>query len=193
MKKTSFAVAAAAVGVFSLAGSGAVWAAGAGPSHCQDTRAGQPCSRLTFLGLASAAVGRMGIFEGAELLEGRGVSPSGSTSDVTGITDWEFIFRLPGNRHAVIQATSGGDFSDPALYSRPWLGSQALTWNPSDFIDIGEADSRLKHAGYTGTYDSVTFRKPLYPGVTQPSYIFGLSDGSRIAVGAADGAVVPFR
>ncbi|MFG2639007.1 hypothetical protein ACGFX8_35830 [Streptomyces sp. NPDC048362] len=193
MKKPLTAI-AIAVTMFSLGSLGVASAAPLVPANPQVNRAANPMETLSFLGMANVAVSEVrAVYPDAELLEAQGRSSAGSTDDVTKVTDWRFIFRLSGNRHATVDSTGWGTFSDPIVIDRPWLGDQKITWTPEEFLDIRAADERLKNAGYTGDYKSVTLRKPLYPGIDEPYYIFNFADGGHIAVGLADGAVVQFH
>lgn len=194
--RTALAVtAAAATATVWLGSPSPAWASVPGPAPTHTVQAEKPRNSPTFLTLAGNALARVQtMYPGAVLLEGRSISDdSNSGNETTGITSWDFVFRLPENRHAVVQATAQGEISEPSVVDRPWLGDQAIPWIPQDFIDLPEADCLLKKAGYTGTYRSVTFRKPLYPGMTEPYFIFGFADGTHIGVGATTGSVAPFR
>ena len=57
--------------------------------------------------------------------------------------------------------------------------------------DIVDACSALRQAGYSQLFTTVTLRWPLYPGVEEPSYIFGLLDGNFISVGVYTHKVYP--
>ncbi|MEV6841678.1 hypothetical protein AB0N17_46020 [Streptomyces sp. NPDC051133] len=194
MKRSRLAVVAIVAAVLSVGGLDVASAATLAPTSSQGAQAKNPHESLSFLGMANIAVSRVrALYPDAELLEGQGKSPAGSTDDVTDITEWRFIFRLPGNRTATIQSTGWGAFSAPVVVDQPWLGDQKIEWSPENFLGIREADDRLTDAGYTDAFKSITFRAPLYPGIDEPYYIFNFTDGSHIAVGVIDGEVVPFH
>lgn len=65
--------------------------------------------------------------------------------------------------------------------SRPWLGSQTLPW--PILMDVLEAESLFRAAGYGPEYRSVTLRQPVYPGMVEPYFIFGTTAGKFIFVG----------
>ncbi|MER7960188.1 hypothetical protein, partial [Streptomyces sp. NPDC096030] len=176
MVKRICAAVAAAMLCLAAAGTARAAAGPAAPGAWQGTaghmrEAQEP---LAFLDMAGAAVARVQAqYPEAYLLEGQGTSPGGATTDPADFTDWLFLFRLEGQRHAAIRATTGGTFSAPVVLDRPWLGDQIICWTPQEFLSLGEADRLLKQAGHTGAYETITFREPLYRDDAQPYYIFG--------------------
>lgn len=143
---------------------------------------------LSFLGMANIAVRLVNDeYPGSQLLEGDGVSPSGPTTNVRDVNSWRFVFRTANGGTALIHSTVWGQFGPITYIPQPWLEDVVIPW-PID-MDIVEADELLKKAGYTGAYGAVTLRWPLYPGINQPFYIFGMEDGSHIFVGIYDKSV----
>lgn len=145
---------------------------------------------LSFLGMANIAVRLVNDqYPGSELLEGDGVSPTGPTTNPADVNSWRFVFRTQNGGTALIQSRVWGEFWPVRYVDQPWLEDVVIPW-PIE-MDIDEADKLLKDAGYTGSYGAVTLRWPLYPGVEQPFYIFGMQDGQHIFVGIYDRSVNP--
>lgn len=68
----------------------------------------------------------------------------------------------------------------------PWMGSQVLAWPITMELEV--AASRLEAAGGDIEYRSLTLRQPVYPGMTEPYWIFGTSSGF-VRVGTWTGTV----
>ncbi|PZF70841.1 hypothetical protein [Taibaiella soli] len=118
----------------------------------------------------------------AQLYEVDSVSAQ-PTSNPNDLKQMRIVCRA-GAGTAIIQATGWGTFGPVQYIDSPWLEDQVINWPIS--MDITEADKLLKAAGYTGDYRNVTLRKPLYPGVYEPSYIFGMINGLYVFVGVED-------
>lgn len=147
-------------------------------------------AQLSFLGLTNIAVNLVREkYPDAELYEADGVSPSGATTDVQKVNQWKFVFRLPNNSTAIIETETWGTFKPIQFIPQPWLEDVVIDW--PIHMDITEAAKLLKDAGYTGEYAAVTLRQPLYPGVTEPSYIFAMTSGKYVFVGVKDKKVTP--
>lgn len=82
-----------------------------------------------------------------------------------------------------------GEWNPPTRIGQPWLEDRVIPW-PIDY-DIVDACDALRKAGYSQSFSTVTLRWVLYPGVDEPSYIFGLSDGYFIFVGVYTHKVYP--
>jgi hypothetical protein len=67
------------------------------------------------------------------------------------------------------------------------VGGGLVPWPVA--MDITEADTALKQAGYSGTYNEVMLRQPLYPGMDEPCYVFSMTGGPDICVGVNDGKI----
>lgn len=68
----------------------------------------------------------------------------------------------------------------------PWMGSQALEWPIAMELDV--AESRRREEGFGTTYRTLTLRRPVYPGMTEPYWIFGTASGF-VFVGSDSGSV----
>lgn len=86
-----------------------------------------------------------------------------------------------GNGTAIINSTGWGTFGPVQYIDSPWLEDQVIDWPIN--MDITEACQLMRNAGYTQDFRNATLRKPLYPGVKEPSYIFGMVNGTYIFVG----------
>jgi hypothetical protein len=81
-----------------------------------------------------------------------------------------------------------GEFNPVEFVNKPWVGDQVIPW-PIE-MDITQADEILKES-YSGEYVTVTLRWPLYPGMEEPFYIFGVSETEHWFVGVYTGKVIP--
>lgn len=120
-------------------------------------------------------------YPGAELIEADGFPPKGATANPKDVTYWTYIFRTPDGGAATISTSTWGHFNPIKYNPKAMLGNVAIPWPIK--MDIVEADKLLKNAGYTGTYRAVNLGWPLYPGNTEPYYIFTMSNGDTVFVG----------
>jgi len=81
---------------------------------------------------------------------------------------------------AVLRVAGGtviGEQSDPwgapalSFRAAPWMGSANLPWPVA--MNLEEAESALRMAGFGQQYKTVVLRQPVYPGMTEPYFIFG--------------------
>jgi hypothetical protein len=100
-----------------------------------------------------------------------------------GLVNNRIVCGLSGNKTAIIQSTGWGEFEKVQTINSPFLGDQVISWPVS--LDIHDAFSILRKAGYKGGVYAVTLRQPLYPGDDQPFYIFNVGN-EFIAVGTQD-------
>jgi hypothetical protein len=100
-----------------------------------------------------------------------------------GLVNNRIVCGLAGNKTAIIQSTGWGEFGKVQTINSPFLGDQVIPWPVA--LDIHDAFTILRKAGYKQAIYAVTLRQPLYPGDDQPFYIF--NTGSEfIAVGTKD-------
>ncbi len=104
---------------------------------------------------------------------------------VTGLPDsagLRAVFRAAGGTVTGEQADPWGA---PAMSFRaaPWMGSANLPW-PVD-MDLEEAESALRAAGFGQDYKTVVLRQPVYPGMTEPYFIFGTPLHGFVFVGTS--------
>lgn len=109
-------------------------------------------------------------------------SPDVGVTSPTGLTDMEVMFRLD-DAVATVTSTGPDEVGPIELRPGPILGNANLDWPIK--MDLTEADALLKQNGHTGSYDAVTLRKPLYPGMNENYYFFSMvdGDGSDVSVG----------
>ena len=131
-------------------------------------------------------------FRKAVLLEAEGTpATSRSVATARGIVKWRFVFDN--------QETGGPYKSATVLAVRGHLG--IVRGNTAPFLDdqiihvipkmtLTVAIEYFDYAGYSRFY-AVTLRKPLYPGVQHPEYIFTIAGGKYVAVDATTGQVSP--
>ncbi|KAF5580926.1 hypothetical protein FPANT_9131 [Fusarium pseudoanthophilum] len=100
-----------------------------------------------------------------------------------GLVNNRIVCGLSGNKTAIIQSTGWGEFGKVQTINSPFLGDQVISW-PVD-LDIHDAFTILRKAGYKQAIYAVTLRQPLYPGDDQPFYIFNTGP-EFIAVGTKD-------
>jgi hypothetical protein len=105
------------------------------------------------------------------------------SSTVTGLPDatgLRAVLRVNGGTVIVEQANP---WSDPQTDFRamPWMGDMDLPWPVA--MNLEEAESALRDAGYGSEYRTVTLRRPVYPGMTEPYFIFGTPGHGFVFVG----------
>ncbi|KLO90781.1 uncharacterized protein LW94_10261 [Fusarium fujikuroi] len=100
-----------------------------------------------------------------------------------GLVNNRIVCGLSGNKTAIIQSTGWGEFGKVQTINSPFLGDQVISWPVA--LDIHDAFTILRKAGYKQAVYAVTLRQPLYPGDDQPFYIFNTGP-EFIAVGTKD-------
>ncbi|KAF5989080.1 hypothetical protein FCOIX_116 [Fusarium coicis] len=100
-----------------------------------------------------------------------------------GLVNNRIVCGLSGNKTAIIQSTGWGEFGKVQTINSPFLGDQVISWPVA--LDIHDAFTILRKAGYKQAIYAVTLRQPLYPGDDQPFYIFNTGP-EFIAVGTKD-------
>lgn len=100
-----------------------------------------------------------------------------------GLVNNRIVCGLSGNKTAIIQSTGWGEFGKVQTINSPFLGDQVIPWPVN--LDIHDAFTILRKAGYKQAIYAVTLRQPLYPGDDQPFYIFNTGT-EFIAVGTKD-------
>ena len=126
----------------------------------------------------------------AMLIEANGVSTSGSASVGEDIDRWQFVFDSdsadPGAGTVTIEY-AGGDFQGAEFVASGWIGT--VYERLPRVLSLCDAVDRMRAAGYTGPFTSVTLRKPLiFPVPDEALYALALS-GQNVLVGAETGTV----
>jgi hypothetical protein len=103
-------------------------------------------------------------------------------------TQLQYTFQQP--RSYVTLDYSNGQFGQPAFHSGIWMGDQSL--HPPFAKTLDTAIGILRAGGYTQPIARLDLTMPLYPGVTEPNYVFAFGNPvSRvIGVGANTGTLV---
>ncbi len=70
---------------------------------------------------------------------------------------------------------------NPEFRPQPWMGSARLPWPVA--LDELEAEGLYRAAGHGPKFGAVTLRQPVYPGMTEPYFIFRTPEGPFVFVG----------
>lgn len=113
------------------------------------------------------------------------------SSVVTELPEWaglRAVLRVDGGTVVAEQTELWGD---PRMEFRaiPWMGDMDLPWPVA--MDLEEAESALRDAGFGSEYRTVTLRRPVYPGMTEPYFIFGTPAHGFVFVGTVTRRVFP--
>ncbi|UNI15960.1 hypothetical protein JDV02_002442 [Purpureocillium takamizusanense] len=122
-------------------------------------------------------------FPDAQLYEVQGAAPNNAyVNDVKKFSRLQLIFQAEEGRGTAIISTSSqwGEFGPVYYVGQPWLEDVVIPW-PID-MDATEAD-RLLREHYSGPYNSMLLRHPLYPGYNEPYYIFNVAGEGFVFVG----------
>ncbi len=90
---------------------------------------------------------------------------------------WRFVFNVPGapgkiNGTAILSNYMGKFQLPPKFIDEPWVEDRIIPLPVR--LDLSEAQNLAKQAGYGGHIAYITLRFALYPGVNEPSYVFGI-------------------
>jgi hypothetical protein len=124
-------------------------------------------------------------YGGAKLCHVRGLPTNHAATVAADFTQWNFTFMRP--KDYVTIGWSDGRFEPPQDHAGLWEGDEAI--DPPLEKTLDTAISILRAGGYKEPISQLDVRKPLYPGVTEPAYVFALGNPvSRvIGVGAKTG------
>ncbi|KAJ0166837.1 hypothetical protein CTA2_5662 [Colletotrichum tanaceti] len=106
-----------------------------------------------------------------------------------GLSKIRIIARVGGDKTAIIQSTGWGQFGQVEVLSHPLLGNASIPWPVS--LDIHEAFTILRKAGYQEPVCDVALRQPVTATADQPFYFFNIGNQS-VAVGVNDRKVREF-
>jgi len=96
------------------------------------------------------------------------------------------VFRVDMGTVTAVEETPGGDVA-MEFNAMPWLGSQTLEWPIAMEVEV--ALSRMFAASWGSLFRTLTLRQPIYPGMTEPYWIFKIPDGGFVFVGSKTGAL----
>lgn len=103
---------------------------------------------------------------------------------------WRFVFNdgSTAPNSAVTLSWRDGTFDDPQHHDSPWVGDRVIRLPVA--MDLSTAIYLMRKAGHQNPFTNVTLRYALYPGVTEPHYIFGTRPGPWVFVGVNTGRVM---
>ncbi|MFZ9855213.1 MAG: hypothetical protein ACO3I0_08865 [Limisphaerales bacterium] len=81
----------------------------------------------------------------------------------------------------VVDETDWTQPVSPEFRPMPWMGSARLPWPVA--MDELEAEAVYRAAGHGPEFGAVTLRQPIYPGMTEPYFIFRTPAGPFVFVG----------
>lgn len=96
------------------------------------------------------------------------------------------VFRVDMGTVTAVEETPGGEVA-MVFNAMPWLGSQTIAWPIAMEVEV--AWSRMFAASYGNLCRALTLRQPVYPGMTEPYWIFKISDGGFVFVGSKTGTI----
>lgn len=136
-------------------------------------------------------------YPNANFYEADGYPEGGSGTKPEDVQTWRFVYNIPpGSKECpgvptnttVTLRYEKGTFAKPEHVCQPWLEDVIIPLPIK--MDLAEAIVLMRKAGYTDPFSSVTLRWPLYPGVKEPYYIFGIpTKRIWVFVGVYDGKV----
>jgi hypothetical protein len=132
-------------------------------------------------------------FKKAVLLEADGSPKSGKVKTASGITRWRIVYQnqtTKGSKYAsaFVKLVNGHPGAVVGV-KEPFLEDRNITAIPK--MTLTRAIIKLRNAGHTQAFGSVTLRYPLGPGFHEPLYIFGFGSGKYWSVGTRTGKVKP--
>jgi hypothetical protein len=92
---------------------------------------------------------------------------------------WQFVFGTRSSKppYTVIIERLEQGFGELRLFDWPWGGDQVIALPIG--LGLSEALQLCQDGGCGGDVAQITLRKPLYPGVEEPSYIFAMPNQRR--------------
>jgi hypothetical protein len=122
----------------------------------------------------------------AILYTAMGKVPGGQGTQPGDVTKWRFVYDL--DPKTLFLDYENGAFGTPVTENAMWVGD-CLLRKPVG-RGLTEAVTLLRGAGYTGAFSEAVLRQPLQPIITEPYYIFTMTDtGAYIFVGVESGKV----
>jgi hypothetical protein len=160
--------------------------------HCAGAAGNVPSVAALFRRAGGIVRGRVQ-FLGASPLEANGRPSSGAATTAPEVDRWRFVFdnqRTPGSRfRTAIVRYKNGRFGHVTGKRPARLDDNRMSPLPEMTLD--DAVARLRDAGFTQPFSTVTLRFPLGPSFSEPLFIFGFENGSSVGVGTTTGTVAP--
>jgi hypothetical protein len=108
-------------------------------------------------------------------------------SDADAITTWTVTAIDQQGRASAIVIESDGKVGKTQPVQEP-LGYEAFSLPLK--LELDQAVTALRGAGEEGLFDQVEVVQRLYPGSTEPLYVFRNPSGSQVGIGAMSGRLV---
>jgi hypothetical protein len=107
------------------------------------------------------------------------------TSTVSELPDGVGLRAVLHVAKGTVVAQQSDPLADPQIdfNPAPWLGDMLLPW-PVE-MNLEEAESLLRNAGFASEYKTLTLRRPVYPGMIEPYFIFGTPRFGFVFVGTS--------
>jgi hypothetical protein len=132
-------------------------------------------------------------FKKAVLLEADGNPDKGSTTKASAVTHWRIVFQnqtTKGSKYASAWMKAvNGKLGKVVGVKEPFLEDRNITVVPK--MTLAAAVAKLRKAGHTQPFESVTLRWPLASTKGEILYIFSYESGDHWAVGTKTGKVKP--
>lgn len=117
-----------------------------------------------------------------------GVASQGPTTNPLDLDDWQLLCRTAAGGIASIHFTWEQEFRAIAHLPQGWIENRIIPWPIS--MGLMDAIALIRLAGYTHPFQAIALRWPLFPGVQEPFYIFGLANQTFVFVGVYTRAVM---
>lgn len=108
------------------------------------------------------------------------------TLDPNDLSQLRIVCRVEGGT-ALVSSTGADTFGPVDFIAQPWLGDRDIPWPVA--MDVMEAVILLQDAGFRKPFRTITLRQPVYPGMVEPYFIFGMTSGEFVFVGSNSGDV----
>jgi hypothetical protein len=118
-------------------------------------------------------------WRGAILLEASSI-PSTLVETYPDEVTLRVVLQVEGGT-VVVDETDWTQPVSPEFRPMPWMGSARLPWPVA--LDELEAEAVYRAAGQGPEFGAVTLRQPIYPGMTEPYFIFRTPAGPFVFVG----------
>ncbi len=141
---------------------------------------------------AAIVSGRLKV-TGVKFFAAGGTTANGQkTSSAAGITEWSFLFNIDQSQGSSYGSARidyiKGKFKAVVTNAYPYVGGDTMT--PIPAMRFARAVQLLRAAGHHDRILLVELRFPLYPGVTEPEYMFNFGGAKpEITVGTKTGKV----
>lgn len=107
------------------------------------------------------------------------------TTTVTELPDGAGLRAVLQVQRGTVIAQQSDPMAEPQIdfSPAPWLGDMLLPWPIG--MNLEEAESLLRSAGFGSEYKTLTLRRPVYPGMVEPYFIFGTPEYGFVFVGTS--------